>query len=246
MVNVFDSMPFYVAKTDDGSGHMYVNMMNTYETQTPTANFSLTDAAPVYTVITVTWSLCNELSGTCDGFWEYDLDMSRSSNGWSQEMNPLSSYGDGGYARANGMRNMDYIGLAVRAVDVSGQEYKTTETTKWLTTESLPSPGEMDDELLAWYLSDLEADIADTEEQIATDDSGDVTALEQILMTLKSDYKTACEDSRATCQSDSVQSNAGEDDSSVFNTDVILIVLGVIIVAALLGLMFMRSNPQPT
>ena len=92
------------------------------------------------------------------------------------------------------------------------------------------------------YLSDLEADIADTEEQIATDDSGDVTALEQILMTLKSDYKTACEDSRATCQSDSVQSNAGEDDSSAFNTDVILIVLGVIIVAALLGLMFMRSN----
>ena len=242
VVNVFDSMPFYVAKTDDGSGHMYVNMMNTYETQTPTANFSLTDAAPVYTVITVTWSLCNELSGTCDGFWEYDLDMSRSSTGWSQEMNLPSSYGDGGYARANGMRNMDYIGLAVRAVDVSGQEYKTTETTKWLTTESLPSPGEMDDELLAWYLSDLEADIADTEEQIATDDSGDVTALEQILMTLKSDYKTACEDSRATCQSDSVQSNAGEDDSSAFNTDVILIVLGVIIVAALLGLMFMRSN----
>jgi len=242
VVNVFDSMPFYVAKTDDGSGHMYVNMMNTYETQTPTANFSLTDGAPVYTVITVTWSLCNELSGTCDGFWEYDLDMSRSITGWSQEMNLPSSYGDGGYARANGMRNMDYIGLAVRAVDVSGQEYKTIETTKWLTTESLPSPGEMDDELLAWYLSDLEADIADTEEQIATDDTGDVTALEQILMTLKADYKTACEDSRATCQSDSVQSNAGDDDSSALNTDVILIVLGVLIVAALLGLMFMRNN----
>ncbi|GIR75818.1 MAG: hypothetical protein CM15mP78_05170 [Candidatus Poseidoniales archaeon] len=35
-VNVFDALPFYVSKVDDGSGHLFVDMVNyTYETQTP-------------------------------------------------------------------------------------------------------------------------------------------------------------------------------------------------------------------
>ena len=240
-VNVFDSVPFVIAKTDDGSGHMYVKMMNTYETQTPIANFSLTDAAPSFTLISMTWNLCTELTGNCEGFWQYDLDMSRSTTGWSQEMN-IPSDDFGGLARPNGMRNMDYISLDIRAVDTSGQEYKTTEPTKWLTTEPLPSPDAMDAELLAWYVSDLEADIANTQEQIANDVSGDIAALEQILMTLKSDYKTACEDTRAVCQSDGARSNAAEDESSALSTDTILIVLGVLILAALLGLIFTRNN----
>jgi len=230
-----------IAKTDDGSGHMYVKMMNTYETQTPIANFSLTDAAPSFTLISMTWNLCTELTGNCEGFWQYDLDMSRSTTGWSQEMN-IPSDDFGGLARPNGMRNMDYISLDIRAVDTSGQEYKTTEPTKWLTTEPLPSPDAMDAELLAWYVSDLEADIANTQEQIANDVSGDIAALEQILMTLKSDYKTACEDTRAVCQSDGARSNAAEDESSALSTDTILIVLGVLILAALLGLIFTRNN----
>ena len=57
-------------------------------------------------------------------------------------------------ARTNGMRNMDYIGLTVKAVDDLGQEYKTTDTTKWMTTEELPAPADMDDDLLAWYIAD--------------------------------------------------------------------------------------------
>ena len=243
-VNVFDALPFYVSTTDDGSGHMYVHMADTYETQTPTASFSLTDSAPTYNVISVTWSLCNELSGTCDGFWEYDLDMSRSSTGWTEEMNIPSSYGDGGYARVNGMRNMDYIGLTVRAVDATGQEYKTGETVKWMTTEALPEPADMDDALLEWYVADLIADIAALEEEIAADESGDTTSLEQNLMTLKSNYDVACEDSRANCPSDEVKGSGGDQASSGLNTNVVFIVIGVLIVAALLGLMFMRKGAE--
>ena len=117
----------------------------------------------------MTWSLCNELSGTCDGFWEYDLDMSRANTGWTQEMNIPSSYGDGGFARTNGMRDMDYIGLTVRAVDDVGQEYKTTSTSKWMTTEALPAPSEMDDAMIDWYVAELMADISDLEAEMADD-----------------------------------------------------------------------------
>ena len=28
-VNVFDALPFYISKTDDGSGHLYVDMVDT-------------------------------------------------------------------------------------------------------------------------------------------------------------------------------------------------------------------------
>ena len=241
-VNVFDALPFYISKTDDGSGHLYVDMVDTYETQTPTASFALTEAAPTFTVVSVTWSLCNELSGTCDGFWEYDLDMSRSSTGWTQEMNIPSSYGDGGFARVNGMRNMDYIGLTVRAVDDTGQEYKTSDTTKWMTTEALPEPADMDDALIEWYVADLIADIADVEAQLEDPANAQNTAsLEARLMELNEKFDVACEDDRANCPVDEVKSS-GTDEAAGLNTNIILIVIGVLIVAALLGLMFMRGG----
>ena len=243
-VNVFDALPFYISKTDDGSGHLYVDMVNyTYETQTPTASFALTDGAPSFTVISVTWSLCNELSGTCDGFWEYDLDMSRSSTGWTQEMNIPSSYGDGGYARTNGMRDMDYIGLTVRAVDDLGQEYKTSDTTKWMTTEELPTPTEMEEELLDWYVADLMVDIADLETQLADDaNQADKVSIEARLAELNTKFDIACDDPRADCPTEEVQSNGADDAEGGLNMNVILIVIGVLIVAALLGLMFMRGG----
>ena len=241
-VEVFDSVPFYISKTDDGSGHLYVDMTDTYETQTPTANFALTESAPTFTVITVSWTLCNELSGTCDGFWEYDLDMSRSNTGWTQEMNIPSPYGDGDYARVNGMRNMDYIGLTVRAVDDAGQEYKTTDTSKWLTTEALPAPSEMDDALIEWYVADLLAEIAELEAELAeSTNSEDVVSLDARLLELNTKLDVACDDARADCPSDDLKSSSN-DGASGLNTNVILIVIGVLIVAALLGLMFMRSR----
>ena len=177
-------------------------------------------------------------------FWEYDLDMSRSSTGWTEEMNIPSSYGDGGYARVNGMRNMDYIGLTVRAVDATGQEYKTGDTVKWMTTEALPDPVDMDDALLEWYVADLIADIAALEEEIAAADSTEAVSLEQNLMTLRSNFDLACEDPRADCPSEEVKSSGGDAAASGLNMNVVFIVIGVLVVAALLGLMFMRNGAE--
>jgi hypothetical protein len=239
-VNVFDALPFYISKNNDGSGHMYVDMQDTYETQTPTATFFFTESAPTFNVVSVTWSLCNDLSGTCDGFWEYDLDLSRSNMGWTEVMNIPSAYGDGGYARTNGMRNMDYISLTVRAVDTGGQEYKTTDQTKWYTTEALPAPVNMDQDLLDWYVADLLSDIAEAEEAKAAGNE-DPAVLEARLLELQTKLDVACADPRAECPEEEVQSN-GSEPSEGLNMNIILLVLGVVIVAALLGLMFMRGG----
>ena len=239
-VDVFDSLPFYISKVDDGSGHLYVNMQDTYETQTPTASFFFTESAPSFNVVSVTWSLCNDLTGTCDGFWEYDLDLSRSNMGWTEEMNIPSAYGDGGYARTNGMRNMDYISLTVTAVDASGQEYKTTDQTKWYTTEALPAPVDMEDELLTWYVADLIADIEEVELAL-TESGADTTNLNARLSELEGKLGVACDDPRAECPTEEVQSSGGDAETGL-DTNVILIVIGVLIVAALLGLMFMRGG----
>ena len=61
-VDVFDSYPLFVAKENDGSGHFYVNMEDTYIGQYPTANLFMTDSAPVFTSITTTVSSETTLS----------------------------------------------------------------------------------------------------------------------------------------------------------------------------------------
>ena len=73
---------------------------------------------------------------------------------------------------------MDYIGLTVKAVDDVGQDYKTSSTIKWITTEELPAPVDMDDALLEWYVADLTADIADVESQLTEATADEKVALE--------------------------------------------------------------------
>ena len=240
-VDVFDSLPFYVSKVDDGSGHLYIDMRDTYETQTPTATIFLTENAPNFNVITVTWTLCNELSGTCDGLWEYDMDMSRANMGWTQVMNIPAVFNDGAYARTNGMRNMDYIGLTVKAVDDVGQDYKTSSTIKWITTEELPAPVDMDDALLEWYVADLTADIADVESQLTEATADEKVALEARLMDLETKFETACGDERAACPSDEIQATSDET-SDGLDMNLVLAVLAVLILFTLVGLMVMRSR----
>ena len=247
-VDVFDALPFYISTTDDGSGHLYVKMQDTYETQTPTATFFFTQSAPNFNVVTLTWSLCNDRDGTCDGFWEYDLDLSRSNLGWTEVMNIPSAYGDGGYARPNGVRIMDYISLSVKAVDASGQEFKTGSAVKWHITDALPAPAEMSDELLNWYVEGLISDLAEAEEALDAGD-GDAALLQARVSDLQGKLDIACTDERADCPTEEVQSNGGEE-SEGMNMNLIFIVLGILIVAALLGLMFMRggngSNDEET
>ena len=61
-----------------------------------------------------------------------------------------------------------------------GQDYKTSSTIKWITTEELPAPVDMDDALLEWYVADLTADIADVESQLTEATADEKVALGRV------------------------------------------------------------------
>jgi hypothetical protein len=247
-VNVFDAYPFYISTEDDGSGHLYISLEDTYISQTPTASIFLVDDETTFVLLEITWSLCNDISGTCDGFWTQELEMSKSNLGWTQEMMIPSAY-DGGetYARPNGVRYMDYITASAMAVDTNGDEYKLLgNPIKWQFTEELPPVTEMDDVLLMKVLDDLNEKKASYEAQIAESD-GDTTLLEDELAEIISQLSVACDDPRADCPADEVQGTTDADDtSSSLDMNMVYLVIGILVIATLLGVMMMRrGGDQP-
>ncbi|MEC8626728.1 MAG: hypothetical protein VXY39_07425, partial [Candidatus Thermoplasmatota archaeon] len=117
----------------------------------------------------------------------------------------------------------------------------------WRVTDEAPGPSEMDDETLAVHIADLESSIEELRAEIDASE-GDTTEMEDQLALLEADLATACDDPRADCSGDNVQGNGDLDTSAGVNTDVIIIILGVLILAALLGVLFTRrggSMEQP-
>ena len=245
-VDVFDAYPLYITKVDDGSGHFYVEMENTYIDQIPTANIFLTDIAPTFTVIETTWNICNDETGTCDGLYEENLDITRSLVGWSTKLDIPSIFMPDQSARPSGSVYKDYYQLSITASDTNGDDYKTIVSVKWDILEELPAPVDMDDETLSSYIDQLKQEIAELESQ-QNDDSilneqykEDIAA---ILTDKRAQYDTACDDPRANCPVENMQSGDTSEASSDTNWMLILgIVAGVIFVALALGLMMSRRG----
>jgi len=174
--------------------------------------------------------------------------MSKSNLGWTQEMMIPSAY-DGGetYARPNGVRYMDYITASAMAVDTNGDEYKLLgNPIKWQFTEELPPVTDMDDVLLGKYLEDLNEKKTSYEAQIAESD-GDTSLLEDELAEIISQLSVACDDPRADCPADEVQGTTDNDDSSSsLDMNMVYLVIGILVIATLLGVMMMRrGGDQP-
>ncbi|MGB1660236.1 MAG: hypothetical protein ACPHHS_07055, partial [Candidatus Poseidoniaceae archaeon] len=239
-VDVFDSYPLYIAKVDDGSGHFYVQMDNTYIDQIPTANIFLTDIAPTFTVIETTWNICNDETGTCDGLYEENLDITRSMVGWSTELDIPSIFMPDQSARPSGSMYKDYYQLTITAVDTNGDDYKTVAAVKWDILEELPAPADMDDEMFTSYLDQLTEEIesleAEQEDETILNDAYR-EEIAQILTEKRAQYDAACDDPRADCPLENMQSgDASEETSDDTNWMLILgIVAGVIFVALALG-----------
>jgi hypothetical protein len=245
-VDVFDSYPLYISKTNDGSGHFYVQMDNTYIDQIPTANIFLTEVAPTFTVIETTWNICNDETGTCDGLYEENLDITRSLVGWSTELNIPSIFMPDQSARPSGSVYKDYYQLTITAVDTNGDDYKTVAAVKWDILEELPAPADMDDAMFTSYIDQLTEEIEALEaeqndDSILNDDYK--TEIAQILTNKRAQYSEACEDPRATCPVENMQSgDASEESSSDTNWMLILGIVGGLIFLALgIGLL-MRGN----
>jgi hypothetical protein len=246
-VDVFDSYPLFVAKENDGSGHIYVDMQDTYIGQYPTANVFLTDSAPVFQSITTTWNICNDETGTCDGLFEEDLDITRSLVGWSTVLDIPSIFMEGELARPSGSIYKDYYQITVQAIDTNGDDYKTLSGVKWYVLEEMPSPEDMGDEMLQSHIDSLAAEIAALKLQIEQAEEGDdMTAVEEMLTTKETSYSTACDDPRSSCPVEGLQSGTSGDGTEG-NGNLILILAivgGVLFLALAIGLLMRRNDDE--
>ena len=240
-VDVFDAYPLLISKDNDGSGHMYIDVKDTYIRQTPTTTMSLTEDSPVFTSLSVTWNVCNDLTGTCDGLWEYDLDVSKSNIGWTTELLIPSLYSVGELARPSGSNDMDYYQVSINGVDSNGDDYKSMTEVKWYITEEIPAIADMDDTMFSDYLADLLASQDELKLQIS-ESTEDTTELETQLTELETELGPACEDPRAECPVEEVQSNAETSGDSDNMMMIIAIIAFVIIAALLVGMMLMRGG----
>jgi len=240
-VEVYDSIPFLLSKTDDGSGYMFVNLEDTYIGQTPTATMMLTSSAPTFTSISATWNICSSLTGTCDGILEYELAVSESNSGWNKELSVPSIFSQG-LAREDGSQFMDYYKLSIVASDGT-DDYKTMTEVKWDITESMPAVDDMEDEMFSDYLEDLTAEKTELMAQIESAAVGvDITALEVKLTAIEEDLDTACEDPRATCVDASLAGSDSTTGPKDMNMTLIGIIAGVVVLGLLLTLMITRRG----
>ena len=233
-VDVYDALPFYFSKVNDGSGFMHVALVNTYIGQSPTATLMLTDDAPVFTNMDLTVQLCSELTGVCFAVQETPLDVASSNVGWTMDLE----------LRTSGSQMRDYYQFKMAASDADGEDYKSlNDGIKFLITENLPAPVDMEDDMLTSHVETLKMQIETLETSIESGE-GDIEGMTEELAELKTDLGVACDDPRADCPTEEAQSSSSGDANGGLDTNVILIVIGVLIVAGLLGLMFVRGGSR--
>lgn len=240
-VNVYDALPLVVSIVDDGSGHIYADMTDTYIGQIPTITMKLTDNAPVFTYMAATWNVCNSLTGTCDGLLTYDMDVTQSTTGWVNVLDMPSLVFADQSAREDGSRDRDYYELELVASDSAGDDFKTLTKLKWEISETAPTPSEMDTATLESHVFNLLASKASIETAIA-ETSGDTTELEADLADVKEDLDLACADARATCPTEGTSGSSVEDLSEELPIETIALIAIVVVIAALLGLLFTRRG----
>ena len=246
-VNVFDSLPLFIAKENDGSGQIYVEMQDTYIGQYPTANIFLSDSAPTFVSITTTWNICNDETGTCDGLYEEELDYSRSMIGWSTVLDIPSIFMEGELARPSGSVYKDYYQITAHAIDTNGDDYKTLMGVKWYVLEQMPTPAEMDNDMLQSHIDSLTTEIAALKLQLEQAEEGqDMTSVEDLLNDKEASYSGACADPRSSCPIEGVQSGSGGDgnEGSGNLMMILAIVGGVLFLAVAIGLMMRRDDGE--
>ena len=247
-IDVFDELDFTVAKNPSDDGFMVVEASNMYVGMIPTVDFYLNDDAPTFTSITVNWQTCSQ-EGICDGYWSYDLDMTKSTQGWQTEMN-IPYVGDPTgteLARPFGYAEGDYFFLMVDAVDSLNNNYKVPIAAeplyKWVVTESLPLPSQMDDGTLETHIDSLNQKIESITQQIA-EETGDTTELEQQLANIETDLEFACLDPRIECSEDGTSGTSSDDAESDSNMLLIGGIIAAVIIASLLGGLFLMRGDR--
>ena len=237
VVDVYDSMPMTAG--EDSDSDLRVSVSNVYIEEVPQVTMFLNKDDVTITSLTTTWQLCNSLTGICSLNVIQEHDITAKNTGWT--FDPMD-----GQIDDNGMRNKDYITLSkVVAIASNGDKFEFKDSTlKWTAEESAPGPESMTEEEVQELVSEIEDMISAKKSELEGMEKGTVEFDEATLEleTLESDLENACE--YTTC----IEQNAGstEPSSSGLDMTVILAVIGVVIIALLAGLMFMRGgNGQP-
>ena len=237
VVDVYDSMPMTVGESSDSD--LIVSVSNVYIDEVPEVVMFLNKDDVTITSLTTTWQLCNALTGVCTLNVIQEHDITAKNTGWT--FDPMD-----GQIDQDGMQKKDYITLSkVVAIASDGEKFEFKDSTlKWTAEESAPGPETMTEDEVKELVSEIEDMISAKKSDLEGMDEGtaefDEATLE--LKTLESDLDEACE--YTTC----IEQNAGSTEPSSAGLDmtVILAVIGVVIIALLAGLMFMRGgNGQP-
>ncbi|DAC53730.1 MAG TPA: hypothetical protein HA359_03340 [Candidatus Poseidoniaceae archaeon] len=245
-VEVYDSDEFTIAMSPIEEGFMIVEMSNVYIGQMPYINMYLSDDAPVFSSLSVRWQTCSN-EGVCDGIWFYDLDMTQSASGWEGVLDIPNAGDPTKSSRPFGYDYGDYFYLMIDGVDSLNNNYKTPRAVeplyKWTVTQDMPSPSQMDVQMLEQHIDNLNSKIDNLKEQISANPDADNSELELELIDAEFELELACLDTRVVCTKDDTSGTNIDDSNSEYNSILIIgIVVGIIFVALLGGMFLLRGR----
>ena len=235
VVDVYDSMPLLVGDGPDAD--LRVSVSNVYIGEVPEVTMFLNMDDVTVTDLTTTWRLCNAEYCSLQEIHEHDI--TSKSVGWT--FDPVK-----GQIDDSGMAPFHYIELAkVTAIASNGDKFEFKDSMKWTADEMPPGPDTMTDEEVVELVAKLDAAIKKLNSEIEglTEGTPEYEEAMVELNELEQEREDACEYTTCITQN----SGSGEDvEESTLDLTVIIAVIGVVIIALLAGLMFMRGGNGET
>lgn len=235
VVDVYDSMPLLVGEGPDAD--VSVSVSNVYIGEIPEVTMFLNKNDVTITSLTTQWQICNLEVCMINEFHEHDITMK--SIGWTFDPSNGALLEEG----RDGMGTLWYVKLMkISAIASNGDKFEYKEPAlKWTANDMPPGPDSMTEEEVKVLVAELEDAIATLKAQIEELEKGTDAYDEAVseLDELEADRTEAC--GYTTCVELNANGNGPVDDDGLDLT-VIAIVIGVVIIALLAGLMFMRGG----
>ena len=234
VVDVYDSLPLLVGEGPDAD--VRVSVTNVFVGEVPESTMFLNKDDVTITSISSTWQTCTPEYCMYNEVFDHDITMK--SSGWT--FDPVN-----GQIDDTGMGQFHYVKLLkVTAQASNGDkfEYKNDNDQKWTASDYAPGPDSMTEEEVIELVKELEAEIDALKLQIEDMEKGTTeyeSAVEE-LDNLETEKEEACE--FTSCEEQASGQTTDDSSESGLDLTVVLIVIGVVIVALLAGLMFMRGG----
>ncbi|MGB0201488.1 MAG: hypothetical protein ACPF9L_01795 [Candidatus Poseidoniaceae archaeon] len=232
VVDVYDSLPLLVGEGPDAD--VSVSVRDVYVGEVPEVTLFLNKDDVTITSLSSTWQMCNAEYCMYNEVFEHDITMK--SLGWT--FDPVN-----GQIDDTGMGQFHYLELKkITAQASNGEKFEFKDSIKWTASESAPGPDSMTEEEVIELIKELEIEIDALKAQIADMEKGTTeyeNAVEE-LDNLETEKEEACE--FTTCEEQASSQTTDDSSESGLDLTVVLIVIGVVIVALLAGLMFMRGG----